>query len=320
MKLTTERDNRVGTNYPNDKRQQRDVVHAQVQSRIVVGIQCKVVVYELDEDLDGHLFAEELIQRFGDNSDVQLCVYAPNVKEDIVARLGGLAHGSNVRITTSVGCVCEFNRHWGAAMQADGGIDVAFVDVFGGFDNGACHAIQNMIECNLFAQKSDAYVCFAVSDLHDVLKKTKCKMGAVVRTIVGLESLFRNPNSAYTMALLYQADHIYSYGKTMHFYEMMVTMRAVIVVADDDVVSMEQPVADEMPTEGAQSSRKRRCDVSPSTTTTPKIQKRTCVVCGFSDTEPSIKILGQRFQILKQWYPLAQRVHDRAHTSCLTIR
>jgi hypothetical protein len=50
------------------------------------------------------------------------------------------------------------------------------------------------------------------------------------------------------------------------------------------------------------------------------MHRRTCVICGVHDSEPAIKILVQRLAILKLYFPLAKKVFDRAHKSCLQPR
>lgn len=143
------------THHPETKRKQRDFV-----------LECVEAVFDVDNGDVNVWWYDDLLRkekgtvtsltmdallRFGHG---RLCVFAPNMKSDVVDVLRELPpRAIDGRLFTGTGCACRFNDRWAAEMRRRGGLDVVMLDGFGGVTGNIADVLRQLVDLRVFRHR-----------------------------------------------------------------------------------------------------------------------------------------------------------------------
>ena len=200
---------------------------------------------------DGTLFAAALLNAGMDRKHV----FSPNRDPNVVAAGRALDLAFAVQAEA-----LDFVRTHETALAACSGVDLAFLDVHGAFEDNALPLLRALLDRRLLRGRADTgtLVCFAVSDLHERFQNGGTARAEIARGVLDAIALAVRESGDYVHWPLERLPEGLKrfYSKTMALYAFRV-MRLVHVapVVGRPVYHLDD---DDVPTSAADAKRPRR--------------------------------------------------------------
>jgi hypothetical protein len=175
---------------------------------------------------DGRLFADELLARGVHRKHL----FSPNQDPGVVAA------GRALDLPFAVeAAALDFVVAHEAALAARGGVDLAFLDVHGRFEDGALPLFRSLVERRLLRGRAGCgtLVCFAVSDLFERFQNGGTRRAEIARDLLDtVAAVVRDSESYVHWPLERLPDALRPfYSRTMAVYAFRVVHRAHVAPA-----------------------------------------------------------------------------------------